>query len=569
MSFELVALKNAVDLTDVAVLLGVKPKDLSYALYIQPSSAKYRAFEIPKKGGGFRLITAPEPRLRSIQRRLADLLLTIQQELEVQRTKSKGIVAAHGFKKSLSIITNARCHRGKSFVFNGDLKDFFPSMNFGRVYGFFLKNRDFELHPKVATVLAQIACFENRLPQGSPCSPVISNFIAGILDRHLSKLAAENRCTYTRYADDLTFSTNEAIFPEQVARLVRGANDKWVAGYELAGRVARSGFQINELKTRLQYRNSRQDVTGLVVNEKLNVPSEYYKLARAMCHHLFKDGTAFRTIDGIKIPVSDERVRGILSHIHHVRTSQGGPKHPPGDPKAPGHQKLYRRFLDYVSFFGHQQPTIICEGKTDNVYIKTAMQMLAPKFPDLVEVAGNKFDLKVKFFKYGRASAQIQNLGGGSGALKTLLMEYEKRLKGFAGTASQPVIMVLDVDKGTTQIWSEISKILGTAVAGHGPDPFYHVRNNLYVVPIPAKPGVETCIEDLFDAKTLAIPHDGKVFDKESDKDKPGTYSKNTFANQVVRENRHSIDFSGFEPLLEAINAAIKNYSTKVAAMTA
>src|SRR5262249_16793586 len=124
---------------------------------------------------------------------------------------------AHGFKRKRDIRSNARQHRHRRWVFNIDLEDFFPSINFGRVRGFFIKNRDFALHEEVATVIAQIACHDNSLPQGSPCSPVISNLVAHLLDMRLVKLASTNGCTYSRYADDLTFSTNKKEFPADVA----------------------------------------------------------------------------------------------------------------------------------------------------------------------------------------------------------------------------------------------------------------------------------------------------------------------------------------------------------------
>ncbi|MCA9172761.1 MAG: RNA-directed DNA polymerase, partial [Planctomycetales bacterium] len=202
-------------------------------------------------------------------------------------------ILAHGFKRNLSIITNAENHRNQRYVYNADLKDFFPSINFGRVRGFFLKNDDFALKPAVATLIAQIACHNNQLPQGSPCSPPISNFIAHIMDIHLNKLARKNRCTYTRYADDLTFSTNEKEFPSKIASLVNGTTDRWAAGDGLVSRVHRAGFQLNVAKTRMQYKDSRQDTTGLIVNSKINVPVEYAKLARTRCYHLFRDGIPF------------------------------------------------------------------------------------------------------------------------------------------------------------------------------------------------------------------------------------------------------------------------------------
>ena len=102
-------------------------------------------------------------------------------------------------------------HVGSKYVLNIDLQDFFDSFNFGRVRGFFIKNRNFQLNPDVATVIAQIACYDNKLPQGSPCSPVITNLISHSLDIRLASLAKKYKCTYTRYADDITFSTREGL----------------------------------------------------------------------------------------------------------------------------------------------------------------------------------------------------------------------------------------------------------------------------------------------------------------------------------------------------------------------
>jgi hypothetical protein len=166
---------------------------------------------------------------------------------------------AHGFKRGRSIITNAQQHRHRRWVFNLDLKDFFPSINFGRVRGFFLKNRDFALQSRVATVIAQIACHGDSLPQGSPCSPVISNLVANVLDMRLVKLASESGCTYSRYADDLTFSTNKKNFPPDIALLAKtkpGQNHKWIPGSALKKVIQRTGYRINSRKNRMMYRHS-------------------------------------------------------------------------------------------------------------------------------------------------------------------------------------------------------------------------------------------------------------------------------------------------------------------------
>ncbi len=169
---KLVQLKAASSLSDLARLLDYKPKALSYILYKIPPSTKYTTFQIPKRNGGQRTINAPVDRLKVLQRNLSVLLQDCVDEINVSRNRKDR--TAHGFKRGHSIITNARRHRHRRWVFNLDLEDFFPSINFGRVRGFLIKNRDFELHERVATAIAQIACHENSLPQGSPCSPVIS-----------------------------------------------------------------------------------------------------------------------------------------------------------------------------------------------------------------------------------------------------------------------------------------------------------------------------------------------------------------------------------------------------------
>ena len=122
-----------------------------------------------------------------------------------------------------------------------DLEDFFPSINFGRVRGYFIRDKSFALDEDVATVVAQIACHENALPQGSPCSPVISNLIAQVLDMHLVRLASKVGCTYSRYADDLTFSTNKKVFPAEIAGPSETEPHRWMPGKDLQRIITYSG----------------------------------------------------------------------------------------------------------------------------------------------------------------------------------------------------------------------------------------------------------------------------------------------------------------------------------------
>jgi RNA-directed DNA polymerase len=197
---QLTFLKAASTLAEVATLLDFKPSALAFILYKKPPLTKYTTFAVPKRGGGLRTINAPSPELRLLQRRLSDLLQNCLEEINRKRKLNDEL--AHGFKRNRSIISNAVKHKRRRYVFNIDLQDFFPTINRGRVRGFFIKDANFLLHPKVATVLAQIACTDDGLPQGAPCSPVISNFVGHILDIRLCKLASASGCTYSRYADD-------------------------------------------------------------------------------------------------------------------------------------------------------------------------------------------------------------------------------------------------------------------------------------------------------------------------------------------------------------------------------
>src|SRR5579871_3079973 len=236
----LASLKSTTSLSDLAKLLQFTPAGLSYILYKQPAP-KYRSFELPKRKGGTRTIKAPTEKLKLVQEKVSDLLQDCLDE--INRSKQREDRIAHGFKRERSIVTNAVQHRNRRYVFNIDLENFFPSINFGRVRGYFIKNKDFLLDQRVATVLAKIACDDNTLPQGSPCSPVISNLIAHLLDIHLVRLASSTGCTYSRYADDLTFSTNKKEFPSDIAATSKEDPHLWLPGRELQRIIARAGFK--------------------------------------------------------------------------------------------------------------------------------------------------------------------------------------------------------------------------------------------------------------------------------------------------------------------------------------
>jgi hypothetical protein len=171
-------------------------------------------------------------------------------------------------------------------VLNVDLEDFFPSINFGRVLRA-LEAPPYRIPHDAAVALAQIACHEGKLPQGAPTSPMMSNLVVARMDGELEALAKELRCGYTRYADDLTFSTNLPQFPSELAVMV--ADHAQVGGL-LASVIERNGFRINLTKVRLQRRGVRQVVTGLVVNSGVNVQRRVIRQIRAMLHAWQKFG---------------------------------------------------------------------------------------------------------------------------------------------------------------------------------------------------------------------------------------------------------------------------------------
>ncbi|RVJ83915.1 retron Ec67 family RNA-directed DNA polymerase/endonuclease [Sinorhizobium medicae] len=426
-------LSNVKSLDQLAAVLEEQTKVLSYWLYKAEPSKKYLEYSIPKKNGGWRHITAPKDGLKRIQGKLARLLAEIYNDIEQRRSngsfdssRASESVLAHGFKDKYSIITNARVHVGKRYVFNTDLEDFFPSITFGRVRAFFIADNNFRLSPPVATMIAQLACYRNQLPQGAPTSPIISNFIAHILDIKLNKMARAGNCSYTRYADDLTFSTNEARFPSAIARLVAGTTDRWVAGDGLLGRVYASGFRVNHDKSRMQLPKSRQEATGLTVNQNVNVASTYYKLARSMCDHLFTGGTCFETIDGKWVEFPAHKLQGRMDFIYSVRRSRIGisldhvskKQHPIAYrereaefcKRQSSFTKLYRNLLNYQSFHGMEKPVIVGEGITDGLYIRAAIQSTGGLFPKLYDPTGDG-EVLVSFYRHSDKK-NLSNWGG-------------------------------------------------------------------------------------------------------------------------------------------------------------
>ena len=580
---ELKKLRNCKTIADVASILGFETKKLSYILYVEPDSRKYKEFDIPKRSGGLRYISAPQGGLKLLQRRLADLLQDCLEEINNNTINSDNAKAlyqsSHGFRRGLSIFSNAKKHRNRRYVFNIDIKDFFGSINFGRVRGFFIKDKRFRLDPKVATILAQIACFKQSLPQGSPCSPVISNLIGNILDAHMVRLAAKTGCVYTRYADDLTFSTNKQHFPKTIAIQSDDNSHVWLPGPELLRLMNRSGFSINPKKTRMQYHRSRQEVTGLVVNKKINVRSEYRHNTRAMAHRLFTKGsfllpTYEKDENGnysleMK-PGNLNQLHGRLGFIDGIDLYNVETASELTEPQIESKETIYRRFLFYKEFYVAPRPVLICEGWTDYIYIENALRQLSSNYSSLISSdKEGKETFAIRRFKYsGSRTGKMLGITGGTGDLPNFIQNYRREFERFSVSGmKEPVILLIDNDSGSNRIVSYLKEIFKNNPKkrfDRTKDQFIHVYGNLYLIFTPLKAGkAESKIEDFFDNLTLETKIEGKSFDSSNDKITDTTYSKAVFAREVVEKEASSINFEGFKPLLNCIAAVIKRHYTQ------
>lgn len=295
---------------EIAQALGCSIPQLRWLAWHSEAAAvsHYVRFTIPKKSGGTRELAAPHAHMAAAQRWI---LINILERLTMREP-------AHGFVRGRSIMSNAVPHVGRDVVINCDLTDFFPSVTFPRVKGIF---ESLGYSPAAATVLALI-CTEcprrvlthngqklhaasgpRALPQGACTSPALSNLAARKLDARLEGLARKQGWTYTRYADDLTFSAkgDAAAHCGGILQAVR--------------RLCREeSFEVNEKKTRVQRQNVQQTVTGIVVNKRPNVPRDVYRRVRAILHQAQKTGLAAQNRE--QHPNFPLHILGMISWVH-------------------------------------------------------------------------------------------------------------------------------------------------------------------------------------------------------------------------------------------------------------
>ena len=271
---------------ELARRLDVEKRDL------QRFKPHYRDFTIPKRSGGTRRILAPDDDLKQLQRRILRRLLG----------RLRAHPAAMGFERNRSIVTNARVHVGQAAVLRMDLIDFFPSTSARRVRKYF---RRIGWNRQAARLLVRLCCHEGGLPQGAPTSPRLSNLVNYRLDARLAGMARRLLAVYTRYADDITISFSEDAEAREVA--TSWLEEYWTSPWtgkrililpetatsgnirymqDFVRRVARDeGYRAHgRKKTSVRRRHHCQTVTGLVVNDRVNLPRSTRRWLRAVEH---------------------------------------------------------------------------------------------------------------------------------------------------------------------------------------------------------------------------------------------------------------------------------------------
>jgi hypothetical protein len=288
-------------LGELGAWLGLSPDELDWFADERrghrragrPALAHYHYALVPKSGGGQRLIEAPKSRLKAMQRKILHEILA---QVPVHP-------CAHGFVSGRSCLTGASLHAGEAVVATFDLAQFFPSIGLPRIHGVFrglgypwaVARRLAGLCTTVtpATVARRLPTAAQplhgvpHLPQGAPTSPALANLLAWRLDRRLHGLARAAGANYSRYADDLAFS-GDAAFAGFVGRF----------GKAVASIVAEEGFSLNAAKTKIMPRSGRQRVTGIVVNDHINVGRDAFDRLKAILHHCARLGPEGQNRDG-------------------------------------------------------------------------------------------------------------------------------------------------------------------------------------------------------------------------------------------------------------------------------
>jgi len=315
-----------------------KPGDLSRFLRVPflqleriINNPVYTEYSIKKKRGGQREICAPDRTLKFIQKKLNYFLQAYYLIIKPEEVHGF-VINPHYLGSHCNIVANASTHVGKKHVLNIDLKDFFPGITARKVKQLFSSDF-FIFNEQISTALTLLTTYKGKLPIGAPSSPVIANFICYELDRSLREFSETNNLRYSRYADDLTFSANDSISSDCLLDIVSIINE--------------NGFSINEKKLRLKTSYRKQTVTGLTVNEKVNVDRKLLKKIRAMIHDLSQNGLNaatkkhFKCVKEAPSQLKDAFINKLNGYINFVGQVRGK------------NDALYLRFKQEVTICEH------------------------------------------------------------------------------------------------------------------------------------------------------------------------------------------------------------------------
>lgn len=254
---------------------------------------QYKEHRIPKRNGGFRIIHEPAPELKAKQRSILNWL---------QARGIKPSYYAYGFIRGRSTVKHARLHVGKKIVLKLDIEDFFGNTKSSMIKVALRKEK---LPDGYINEIIETCTYKNSLPQGSPASPFLSNIVLTDMDSRLAGLAMKYKATYSRYADDMCFSSNDP------------ALNKMLKAIEYV--VNQCGYKLNSRKTKVLRRNSRQIITGVVVNEKANIPRSLLRTTRARLHNLKMSIFKKLAFDEEEL----EKLRGMVSYFSVIRADIG------------------------------------------------------------------------------------------------------------------------------------------------------------------------------------------------------------------------------------------------------
>lgn len=610
-------LRNCQSIEDLISSFSIKttPRKFAYVVYKIPDNQKYIEFEIKKANGSPRKITAPKPALKYLQKLFADIILNCVSE--IQQQDKKFLATNHGFEKYKSIISNARVHQSKKYLLNIDIKDFFESIHFGRIKGYLSNDQHFLLHNKTAEIIATLATYGDRkiLPQGSPLSPILSVLIGSILDANLMKIANKYNLSYTRYADDITFSSNKDF---SKFLLKKDQNGNWELKDKFEKSINKVGFYINKEKTRYTNINNKQIVTGLIVNKFTNTDQRYRKQSRAMVHKLFQTGKFTPNSKNDDRLYNEDYLIGRIYHSISVKYREivinpnllnndiniinkeinkkisnlirydkvCAPDYKPNytandilnkltPPFTEGlieslskllvkrnmpidsdnQIKLLRDVLFFKYFVNINSPVIIPEGHTDSKYLRIAMKML-------------NINIDLKFYNINPSLDKL-GLSGGTAKINSFIQNCysDNNFVSFNKLeikSKHPIIFILDYDEGLKSC-DEILKYFKNE------SNYARIKENIFVILLNKykilekskqkdfnKKENQVCIENL-------ILHNSNRINVNKDNHEKISFdgalvSKSKFA-EFVENNTNLFEFSNFSTVFETIKKIIHEYS--------